>query len=244
MKVENQAWFSPSLGHSVEMKIYGYQGLPVIAFPSSRGRFYDFENNGMIQSIEDKIEKGKITVFAVDSRDNDNWFSGKHPQDKVQAYEAYVRYITNEVHPFILKWAQRNPITTGCSFGAYQAINFFLRFPHMFSGCIGLSGVYNLKQFIGDFYNEAIYYNEPESFMSNLTDIEIINQINEGTLIFAVGQGPWEDETGCLQSSRHLAEILLDKGIKHWFDQWGNDVSHDWLWWRKMLPYFLDKFKL
>jgi hypothetical protein len=22
---------------------------------------------------------------------------------------------------------------------------------------------------------------------------------------------------------------------------WGNDVAHDWVWWRKMLPYHMDK---
>ena len=171
-------------------------------------------------------------------------FSGKHTQHKVQAYESYVRYITNEVHPFIMKWTHQKPITTGCSFGAFQAVNFFLRFPHMFNGAIGMSGLYNLKQFIGDIYNETIYYNEPESYMASLEDMDLINKINAGTLIFGVGQGPWEDETGCLQSSRHLADILFDKGIKHWFDQWGFDVSHDWPWWRKMFPYFIEKILL
>jgi len=26
-----------------------------------------------------------------------------------------------------------------------------------------------------------------------------------------------------------------------WVDLWGHDVNHDWPWWRKQFPYFLEK---
>ena len=38
-----------------------------------------------------------------------------------------------------------------------------------------------------------------------------------------------------------MASLLNAKGIPHWLDVWGHDVNHDWPWWRKMLPYFLEK---
>ena len=50
MKIEYQKLFSSSLGQDMEFKVYGHYGQPIIAFPSSRGRFFDFENNGMIES--------------------------------------------------------------------------------------------------------------------------------------------------------------------------------------------------
>ena len=28
------------------------------------------------------------------------------------------------------------------------------------------------------------------------------------------------------------------------FDIWGGEVNHDWPWWLKMLPYFLEKLEL
>ncbi len=35
---------------------------------------------------------------------------------------------------------------------------------------------------------------------------------------------------------------LLDrKGVGHIFDLWGHDVNHDWPWWRKMLPHYLER---
>jgi len=57
-----------------------------------------------------------------------------------------------------------------------------------------------------------------------------------------VGQGAWEEEM--LDDARALKHILDEKGIPHWIDFWGHDVNHDWPWWHKMLPYFLDKLEL
>ena len=41
-------------------------------------------------------------------------------------------------------------------------------------------------------------------------------------------------------NSRELDRVLSEKGIDHWADFWGYDVNHDWVWWRRQLPYFLD----
>ena len=38
-----------------------------------------------------------------------------------------------------------------------------------------------------------------------------------------------------------LDQILTDKNIPHWTDLWGTDVAHDWCWWQKQFPYFLDR---
>jgi esterase/lipase superfamily enzyme len=34
--------------------------------------------------------------------------------------------------------------------------------------------------------------------------------------------------------------LLAQLGIPAWVDRWGYDVSHDWPWWKKQLPYFLN----
>jgi esterase/lipase superfamily enzyme len=51
------------------------------------------------------------------------------------------------------------------------------------------------------------------------------------------GQGNYEAP----ERSRTLSEILNAKGIPNTLDLWGQDVDHDWPWWRKMLPYALGK---
>ncbi len=38
-----------------------------------------------------------------------------------------------------------------------------------------------------------------------------------------------------------LKAILEVKAIHAWIDLWGYDVNHDWPWWQKQLPYFLNE---
>ena len=60
-------------------------------------------------------------------------------------------------------------------------------------------------------------------------------------IIICIGQGPWENET--LDGTRELDWVLKQKNIPAWVDYWGYDVSHDWIWWRKQLPYFLGQIE-
>ncbi|WP_298355892.1 hypothetical protein [Runella sp.] len=50
------------------------------------------------------------------------------------------------------------------------------------------------------------------------------------------GSGSYEDP----DSSRYLSSILNLKHIPNELDVWGNDISHDWPSWLKMLPYYLE----
>ena len=96
--------YSHNLGRDMEFKVYGSDGKPVLAFPSQSGRFYDFENNGMIDCIKDYIEAGRIQVFCCDCNDDNSWSSMNPDQRaRIEAQEAYVRYITEELVPRIME---------------------------------------------------------------------------------------------------------------------------------------------
>jgi esterase/lipase superfamily enzyme len=43
-----------------------------------------------------------------------------------------------------------------------------------------------------------------------------------------------------LEETRQLEALLRAKAIPAWVDYWGQDVNHDWPWWRKQIVYFLD----
>jgi esterase/lipase superfamily enzyme len=73
MNIEYHKWYSPALGQEMELKVYGWHGKPVVVFPAQEGRFYDFENFGMVEAIKDFIESGKVKVFTVDSNDAQTW---------------------------------------------------------------------------------------------------------------------------------------------------------------------------
>jgi len=75
VQIEYHKWYSANLNRDMELKIYGHYGIPIIIFPCSRGRFYDYENFGMMHAIEGHINSGKVKLFSVDSVDNESWYN-------------------------------------------------------------------------------------------------------------------------------------------------------------------------
>ncbi len=74
--------------------------------------------------------------------------------------------------------------------------------------------------------------------LPNLNDDHYLPILQKANAIYILsGQGNYEAP----ERSRHLSDILTSKGIPHTLDLWGHDVDHDWPWWRKMLPFTLDK---
>ena len=129
-------------------------------------------------------------------------------------------------------------MTTGCSMGASHAVNFMLRRPDIFDGCIAMSGVYESDDFFGSYMDELLYQNSPNHYMPNLPkDHYYVDCYNHSNIIICVGQGAWEDLM--IASTRRLEATFREKGIHAWIDYWGYDVNHDWPWWKVQLPYFM-----
>jgi esterase/lipase superfamily enzyme len=72
------------------------------------------------------------------------------------------------------------------------------------------------------------------------SDHPYISLYNQRKMVFAVGQGAWEDVLK--ESTGKLAHILCEKGIHGQVDFWGNDVSHDWHWWYRMVEHYAPGF--
>jgi len=60
MHIEEHQWWSKHLNRDMALKVYGHWGKPVIVFPCSRGRYFDYEGMGMIEAIAGFINAGKI----------------------------------------------------------------------------------------------------------------------------------------------------------------------------------------
>ena len=123
--------------------------------------------------------------------------------------------------------------------GAYHAANVFFRHPDRFDGLIAISGLYQPRGFVGDYVDDNVYFNSPLYYLPNLDDPWYLERYRRSRIVFAVGQGAWEDE--CLADTRAMQQVLEAKGIPAWFDYWGHDVEHHWDWWRRMLPYLLER---
>jgi len=193
------------------------------------------------------IESGQVMVFSIDTIDLETW-SDKSGDAywRARRYEAWIRYITEEVAPFIRNmtrdrngWEGEPGITTfGCSLGATHAANLFFRFPDIFTGMLALSGIYTAEYGFGSYMDEVVYQNSPVHFLENMpADHPYVEKYNRNQGIICVGQGPWEIP----ETSFRLKDIFARKGINVWVDVWGTDVLHDWDWWYKQVAYFVPK---
>jgi len=245
MNVEYFKKWSRHLNKDMELKVYGHAGVPALAFPTGCGRFYEFEDNGMVDAIGWFLDQGKIWLVTVDSVDCEAWMAHwMFPGDRGWRHLQYERYVMDELIPFIREYTgfRGRLLTTGCSMGAYHAANFFFKHPDIFGTVIALSGLYGPTHFVGDYMDENVYFNFPLCYLPNLTDPWYLERFRESEIVFCVGQGAWEEES--LRDTRRLEEVLHSLGVHAWVDYWGTNVSHDWVWWRKQLPYFLGEIGL
>jgi len=246
MHIGYHRWWSSQLGQEMELKVYGSAGKPMLVFPTQEGRFFEFEDFGMVEVCKPYIESGRLQIYTVDGIDAQSW---THPHLPVPArvarYEQYERYVIEEVLPFIRENNPGHPeriLTTGCSMGGYHSANFFFRHPDVFDSLLAISGVYDLQLFIGDYMDSQVYYHTPLFYLRGLKDPKQLKLLRESQIIVSVGQGAWEDKM--LEDTHQLERILIHLGIPAWIDYWGHDVNHDWPWWRKKMNYFLMHLKI
>lgn len=241
--MEKISWFSGNLQRDMNVKIYGYGGLPLLIFPTQDAMSDNFENFGMIDTLKNFIDANKVQLFCVDTVDSESWsnvFGDKVWRAARQ--ESYYNYIIEEVLPLIRdkNSSKKLPIAIGCSLGALHAAIVFLRRPELFGGMLALSGIYDAKFFFDGWSNQTLYDNSPTDFLANMPENHPYIEIyNTKKIIFCIGQGRWEEG---IHSTAILKNIFAEKKINGWFDFWGYDVDHDWVWWKKQILYFLPKF--
>ncbi len=170
MHREYHKWYSPQLGRDMEMLVHGHAGLPVVVFPSSQGRFYEFEDRGMINSIAYKIDNGEVQLYCLDSVDGESWYNRDvPPRWRIARHMSYESYVTDEVLALLRQknWSPKR-ITLGCSFGGYHAVKTALRHPDKFTGFLSMSGAFDLTRFLHGYYDEDVYFNIPPHYIANL----------------------------------------------------------------------------
>ena len=219
----------------MELLIFGHAGLPLLVFPTSRGRFFEYENSGMINAVSAKIDTGHLQVFCVDSVDAESWYNrAVHPHQRVARHVAYESYILYEVLPLIKGLNSRAEITvTGCSFGGYHALNLALRHPDVASACISMSGAFDLKPFMNGYYDQDFYFNNPVDYLPNANSPWFLERYSNMKLILAAG-----DHDICLGENFRMADILGSKHIPHLLDIWTGGERHDWPLWQRMAQKF------
>lgn len=247
MKIMFHEGYSGYLGRDMEYKVYGDKGKPVLVFPTAGGRFPQYEEFGMIETIKGFIDHGKIQVWTCDGIDNETFFADYgSPAERIARHELYDKYITKELVPSILAESRANNggagqkiLVTGCSMGGYHSANFFFRHPEVFDTLISLSGLFSANYFFGDYMDENVYYNSPLDYLPNLSDERFLRLYRQSRIIICCGRGAYEERM--IADTLRMKDILKDKRIPAWIDIWGTDVNHHWDWWKKQIVYFLDR---
>ncbi|MBM3784059.1 MAG: esterase [Acidobacteria bacterium] len=235
MHRQYKKWHSPALGRDMELLVFGHGGAPMIVFPSSMGRFYDYEDRGLVAAIGHKYESGELQTFCVDSVDSESWYNkAVHPKDRALRHALYDAYILNEVLPFIQKTNGAPRVTvSGCSFGGYHSANFAFRHPELCDGLVSLGGAFDIHQFLNGYYDDNCYFHCPPDFLPGLSDAGTLRAIRRMRIVLATGETDI-----CLAENHRLSHILNEKQIPHFLDVWGEGTGHDWHWWERMTVKF------
>ena len=239
MRKEVHRWYSPRIGGEMPIAVYGHYGFPLLMFPTAAADFEEYERFHLLSVIKPLIDEGKVKVYSINSVNQHTWMNNRlHPAERARKHGYFDAYVAKEVVPFIWNHQGRRSgiITTGASMGAYHAMNVLLRHPDLFDGTIAMSGTYNMRQFIGDYCDENVYFNSPTYYMPNLHDSWYLDQLRAKRHIHILtGSGDYEVP----EHSARMARDLWAKGIPANLDVWGSDMRHDWPTWRRMLPMYL-----
>jgi esterase/lipase superfamily enzyme len=231
MNREYHRWWSPSLERDMELLVFGHAGARMLVFPTSQGRFYEFEDRGMVGALSEHLNNGWVQLYCVDSVDAESWYcKWAHPGGRAYRHHQYFEYLLREVLP-LSQSKNQNPflMTLGASFGAYHAMTFGLKYPHLVDRILAFSGVYDIRGWTDGYSDDYVYFNNPVQFIPNETNPDRIRQLQHLDIIMAVGRADrlWK-------ASKTMSEILWEKGIGNALREW-DGWAHDWPYWEQML---------
>jgi esterase/lipase superfamily enzyme len=235
-------WWSTNLERDMELLVFGHAGARVLVFPTRAGRFYDYENWGLVDKLHCSLVQGNIQLFCVDSVDRESLYAfHRPPHERIARHRQYERYILEEVVP-LTEGVNTSPylVAHGCSLGAYHALNLGLRHPHLVHKVVALSGRYDLTEPVGSFhglfdgyYDETIYFHTPSHFIPQVADPELLGRLQRMQITLAIGE-----EDAFLPNNRAMSQALWDKGIEHGLHIWPGE-AHCAAEWRKMVGLYL-----
>jgi esterase/lipase superfamily enzyme len=219
----------------MEFLEFGHGGAKIIAFPTSGGRFWEWEDRGMVAAIRHQLEHGWFQLYLVDTVDSESWYNDHaHPGGKIWRQVQYDAYLRDELLPF-MNWRNGHPfvVTAGASFGAYHALSFGLRHPDRVNRILSMSGLCDIKRFARGFYNDLVYFHNPVDFIAGESDGYRLHHLRQQDIILAVGK-----DDGLLHQNRELSGKLWNKGIGNALREW-DGFAHDWPVWYKMLNLYV-----
>ncbi|MBM4188237.1 MAG: esterase [Gemmatimonadetes bacterium] len=221
---------------------YGHAGHPLLLFPTAAADYLECERFFLVKSVEPAIFDGRIPVISIESINKLAWMDRQLPvREQARRQALYSRYVEEELVPYIRAIANdpaARIATSGASFGGFHCANALFRRPDLFDAVIAMSGFYDLgPDYLKGYSDDNCYFNNPMWYLANLGGPHLDTLRNRCAITIVTGQGAYEAP----ECSRVLSRLLQTKAIPHTLDLWGQDVNHDWPWWRRMLPHYVDR---
>jgi esterase/lipase superfamily enzyme len=242
MNREYLRWYSPRLHRDMELLVFGHAGAKVLMFPTREGRFFEYEQLGVVESLGDKVRAGQLQLFCIEGLASESFYDPRrHPAERIRRHAAFEDYVLNEVLPLM---AAKNPhdctIAHGCSLGAYQAASLALRHPHLFRKLVAFSGRYDLTLKVdcfGDlmdgYYDDEVYFHTPTHFLPGLGSDWRLERMRQMEIVLTIG-----DADPFLDNNFHMSRLLAEKGIHHRLHLW-TGRAHRGSAWRRMAPIYI-----
>jgi len=219
----------------MDLLVFGHSGAKVIVFPTSKGKFFEWEDRKVWGNLSDWIDAGYFQFYCVDSVDAESWYNwGAHPGHRAWRQTQYDNYLYHEVVP-LMRGKNQNPftITMGASFGAYHAMNFGLKHPDVVNRVLAMSGLYDISYWASGYHGEHVYLNNPTWYIPGENNPNRIRQMQHQDIIMVAGK-----DDPLLERSRQMSSVLWSKGIGNALREW-DGWCHDWPYWEKMIRAYL-----
>ena len=234
MNREYHRWYSERLGRDMELLLFGHAGPLALVFPTSMGRFHEFEDRGMVGSLSERLERGELQLVCLDSIDAESWYhSSAHPHQRLERHLQDEAYVVHEVVPLarsrLYPGADGRVTALGCSLGAFHAALLAFRHPCAVNRVIAMSGKYDNSTFLDGYSTMESYLTNPLAFLPGLRDDSILRWLRAMNVVIVTGStDPHVDE------ARRLASVLSDVHVPVTLDVW-DGWMHDWPYWQAMV---------
>lgn len=235
-------WFSPHMGHDMELLVFGHSGAKVLVFPTRDGRFHEYEDLGLVAALQPRIDGGELQLFCVDSAYHQTFYAAElPPPQRVARHSDYEQYLITEVMP-LMRYLnpQGQMVAHGCSLGAFHAAALAFRHPQLFNRLVAFSGRYDLtlevehfRNLLDGHYDQDVYFHTPTHFLPNLQCPTLLRHLRQLEVTLVIGS-----EDPFLANNRALQQILDGKGIKNSLHEWP-ERAHRGCYWRRMAPLYL-----
>ncbi len=215
LKEEYHKWHSQYFEHEFEMLVFGHDGFPVIVFPTLNGTFFELKDNGIVESVSNLLDAGKIKIYCPQSIDYLTWNNFSiAPVDRAKSYTGYENVALFDIINFAVHETSMEKVAlAGFDFGAYHALNISLKHPDKVDHLICIDGLFDIKKFINNYYDDNCYFNNPPDYLPGLNDVWYLDHIRNMKIVFASAETNENIEQG-----KRISKLLNSKNVNHLFE--------------------------